>query len=165
MRRLGQLVTALTCRLGFTLFRGGWLWASYPWNAEVLAYLHTMSNKSDDLLVQNKKKIEECKLANLNSVEYKRGVSSALGYFCPLKNCGKTISCPRDLLVHIKAAHKLTHMWYCIVCNLFFPRVSDLVRHDFYVHRVAEWSNASHFWSERSACAALGCWHKRSWPL
>ena len=20
-------------------------------------------------------------------------------------------------------------------------------------------------WSERSACAALGCWHKRSWPL
>ena len=21
------------------------------------------------------------------------------------------------------------------------------------------------FWSERSACAALGCWHKRRWPL
>ena len=21
------------------------------------------------------------------------------------------------------------------------------------------------FWSERSACAALGCWHKRMWPL
>jgi hypothetical protein len=21
------------------------------------------------------------------------------------------------------------------------------------------------FWSERSACAALGCWQKRSWPL
>ena len=20
------------------------------------------------------------------------------------------------------------------------------------------------FWSERSSCAALGCWHKRSWP-
>ena len=20
-------------------------------------------------------------------------------------------------------------------------------------------------WSERSACAALGCWHKRRWPL
>ena len=20
-------------------------------------------------------------------------------------------------------------------------------------------------WSERSACAALGCWHKRKWPL
>ena len=22
-----------------------------------------------------------------------------------------------------------------------------------------------YFWSERSACAALGCWHKRRWPL
>ena len=22
-----------------------------------------------------------------------------------------------------------------------------------------------HYWSERSACAALGCWHKRRWPL
>ena len=21
------------------------------------------------------------------------------------------------------------------------------------------------FWSERSACAARGCWHKRRWPL
>jgi hypothetical protein len=21
------------------------------------------------------------------------------------------------------------------------------------------------FWSERIACAALGCWHKQSWPL
>ena len=21
------------------------------------------------------------------------------------------------------------------------------------------------YWSERSACAALGCWHKRRWPL
>ena len=21
------------------------------------------------------------------------------------------------------------------------------------------------FWSEQSACAALGCWHKRRWPL
>ena len=38
-----------------------------------------MSNKSDDLLVQNKKKIEECRLANLNSVAYKCGVPSALG--------------------------------------------------------------------------------------
>ena len=24
---------------------------------------------------------------------------------------------------------------------------------------------ASGNWSERSACAALGCWHKRRWPL
>ena len=23
----------------------------------------------------------------------------------------------------------------------------------------------SKYWSERSACAALGCWHKRRWPL
>ena len=22
-----------------------------------------------------------------------------------------------------------------------------------------------HYWSEGSACAALGCWHKRKWPL
>ena len=66
-----------------------------------------MSNKSDDLLVQNKKKIEECRLAKLNSVAYKRGVPSALGCSCPLENCGKTISRPRDLLLHIRAAHKL----------------------------------------------------------
>ena len=26
-------------------------------------------------------------------------------------------------------------------------------------------STQSKFWSERSACAALGCWHKRRWPL
>jgi hypothetical protein len=23
----------------------------------------------------------------------------------------------------------------------------------------------SYFWSEQSVCAALGCWHKRRWPL
>ena len=104
-----------------------------------------MSNKSDDLLVQNKKKIEECGLANLNSVAYKRSVPSALGCSCPLENCGKTISRPRDLLLHIRAAHKLEHMWFCFVCDLFLPLVSDLVRHDLYVHKVAEWSNSSHF--------------------
>jgi hypothetical protein len=27
------------------------------------------------------------------------------------------------------------------------------------------WANNIDFWSERSACAALGCWHKRRWPL
>ena len=61
MRRLGQLVTAVTCGLGFTLFRAGWVWVSYPWKAAVLAYLLTMSNKSDALLVQNRKKREECR--------------------------------------------------------------------------------------------------------
>ena len=25
--------------------------------------------------------------------------------------------------------------------------------------------NDPNFWSERSACAALGCWHKRRWAL
>ena len=25
--------------------------------------------------------------------------------------------------------------------------------------------NGKGHWSERSACAALGCWHKRRWPL
>ena len=36
-------------------------------------------------------------------------------------------------------------MWYCIVYEVFFPRVSDLVRHDFFVHSVPEWSDSSHF--------------------
>ena len=26
-------------------------------------------------------------------------------------------------------------------------------------------NKGGHYWSERSACAALGCWHKRRWPL
>ena len=107
-----------------------------------------MANKSGDLVVKNKRKMEECKLADLNTVEYKRGVPSALGCCCPLENCGKTISRPRDLLLHIKAAHKETHMWYCIVCEKFWPRVSDLVRHDFYVHSVPEWSDSSNFTTE-----------------
>ena len=36
-------------------------------------------------------------------------------------------------------------MWYCEICESFSPRVNDLVRHDLYVHKVAEWSNSSHF--------------------
>ena len=64
---------------------------------------------------------------------------------CPLEKCGKTISRPRDLLLHISATHRENHMWYCIVCEVFFPRVSDLVRHDFYVHSLPKWSDSSHF--------------------
>ena len=26
-------------------------------------------------------------------------------------------------------------------------------------------NEGGHYWSEQSACAALGCWHKRRWPL
>ena len=26
-------------------------------------------------------------------------------------------------------------------------------------------NEGGHYWSERSACAALGCWQKRRWPL
>ena len=104
-----------------------------------------MSNKSEAMLEQNRKKIEECRLSKLNSCAYKRGVPSALSCICPLENCGKTISRPRDLLIHIRAVHKLEHMWYCEICESFSPRVSDLVRHDLYVHKVAEWSNSSHF--------------------
>ena len=26
-------------------------------------------------------------------------------------------------------------------------------------------SEGGHYWSERSACADLDCWHKRRWPL
>ena len=103
------------------------------------------NSNSDDLNSKNKKKIEEGKLAVLNTVEYKRGVPSALGVCCPLEKCEKIISRPRDLLLHISATHRETHIWYCLVCEVFFPRVSDLVRHDFYVHSVPEWSDSSHF--------------------
>ena len=102
-----------------------------------------MSSHSDDFMVQNLKKVEECKLASLNSVAYKRGVPSALSCKCLLEDCGKVISRPRDLLMHIKAAHKLEHLWWCYACDLFFPRVSDLERHGFYVHQIPEWSNTS----------------------
>ena len=38
-----------------------------------------MAYNSDDLVSKNKKKMEEAKLAVLNTVEYNRGVPSALG--------------------------------------------------------------------------------------
>ena len=93
----------------------------------------TMASHSDDFMVQNLKKVEECKRATLNSVAYKRGVPSALSCKCPLEDCGKIISRSRDLLTHIKTTHKLNHL---CECNLFFPPVSDMERHGFYVHKI-----------------------------
>ena len=104
-----------------------------------------MSKNNHELVSRNQKKMEEAKLAVLNTAEYKRGVPSALGVCCQLEKCGKPLSRPRDLLLHIRATHRENHRLYCIVCEVFFPRISDLVQHHFYIHNVPECSDSSHF--------------------
>ena len=42
---------------------------------------------------------------------------------------------------------------------------SPLVLYSTGSHFQAVFHTDHDFWSERSACAALGCWHKRRWPL
>ena len=48
--------------------------------------------------------------------------------------------------------------------NLFMARKKDseIIRKAF---KHGDGTNPIKFRSERSACAALGCWHKRRWPL
>ena len=103
----------------------------------------TMPNQSEDLMAQNLLKIEEAKSASLTSSIYKRGVPSALPCICPLEDCGRVISRPRELLSHIQSIHKQRHMFWCCKCELFFPRPSDLERHGLYLHQIPEWSTKS----------------------
>ena len=44
-------------------------------------------------------------------------------------------------------------------CFVIFPNI--LLE----IESMTEIIASNNFWSERSACAALGCWHKRRWPL
>ena len=61
-----------------------------------------------------------------------------------------------DILLHVKIKYEI-YLWsiftasFIILVKLYFPylNIPTLTRS----------------WSERSACAALGCWPKRRWPL
>ena len=76
-----------------------------------------MPNQGKDLMAQNSVKIEEARSASLTSSIYKRGVPSALPCICPLEDCGKVISRPRELLSHIQAIHKLRHIVTKLSCS------------------------------------------------
>ena len=87
------------------------------------------------------------------------------------KEFGRKVQYDRHMKTYHTSANVVTKQYNCEDCPFQSENSLELKKH---VHRSRHtpsqttekcYTCKQEFWSERSACAALGCWHKRRWPL